>query len=505
MTGSNLAGLILAHPEDQLALVDREGSWTWGAVRRAAAGWAAVLQRAGVGPGDRVVLCAPASARLVVWYLAVLATGAVAAPLNPTSPASELARELDLVRPALALTEGAAGDELRAGVARAEVAPGLLGPDTGPALSNDACENGRALEVVPRGAADPALVLLTSGTAGPPRPAVLSHGNLQANLAQLQALAPARPGPSDVLLVPVPLCHVLGINVGLGLGLASGRPVVVAERLDADELARWAERTSATMLIGVPTVFADWVAAGPGRAERLAALGGLRLAVAGGAPLAPALAAEVREASGLVLHQGYGLTEAGPAVATTVGVLDPRPGSSGWPLPGVEVQVVDADGDLALAGDPGEIWVRGPNVFQGYLDDPVATAAVLGPEGWLHTGDLGVLDETGELFVVDRRKDLVVVSGFNVAPAEVEAVLGAAPGVAEVAVVGVPDPRTGEAVAAAVVPADPSRPPDPEELRRFSAQHLARYKCPVRIRLVPGLPRSASGEVRRAEVAAALR
>jgi long-chain acyl-CoA synthetase len=496
----NVCRPVLDHPEDQLALVDRDGSWTWGELRAAAAAWAAVLAAAGVGPGDRVALVAPASRQLVARYLAILALGAVAAPLNPTSPATELARELDLLRPALVVADPLTQSEVDQARRLARAAVAALAPDAVPAGA--AAVGTAPLVVADRARSDPALVLMTSGTASLPKPAVLAHGNLLANLDQLQAVPGVRPGPQDVLVVPVPLCHVLGLNVGLGLGLASGRPVVVAERLDPEELAAWVLAQRATMVVAVPTVFVDWLAEGPGRADRLAALRCLRLAVAGGAALPPGLAEIAHHELGLSLHQGYGLTEASPAVATTVGCEVLRPGSSGRPLPGVALKVVEAEGTPVEEGDPGEIWVRGPNVFAGYLDDPRATAAVLGPDGWLRTGDLGVLDEEGELWVVDRRKDLVVVSGFNVAPAEVEAVLAGAPGVAAVAVVGVPDPRTGEAVAAAVVPVDPTQPPDPEALRAYCASHLARYKCPTVVRVVPDLPRSASGELQRHVVAA---
>jgi long-chain acyl-CoA synthetase len=194
----------------------------------------------------------------------------------------------------------------------------------------------------------------------------------------------------------------------------------------------------------------------------------------------------------MVVTEGYGLTEASPVVATAAGDVG-KPGSVGLPLPGVEVRIVDADGQDALVGDPGEIWVRGPNVFAGYWEDDEATAAALTPDGWLRTGDVAVVDDDGEIFIVDRAKDLIIVSGFNVFPAEVEEVLVEHPGVEAAAVVGVPHPYTGEAVKAYVVASRDSVEED--ELIAFCAEHLARYKCPDKVTFVDELPRGLAGKV----------
>jgi long-chain acyl-CoA synthetase len=196
------------------------------------------------------------------------------------------------------------------------------------------------------------------------------------------------------------------------------------------------------------------------------------------------------------VREGYGLTEASPIVTTTAFDDVLRPGSIGPPLPGVDVRLVDADGDDVLAGDPGEIWVRGPNVFPGYWHDDETTARVLIADGWLRTGDVAVADDDGYLSLVDRAKDLVIVSGFNVYPAEVESVLAEHPEVAEVAVVGVDDPRTGEALVAFVVSAS-GRPLTDSTLRAFVAARLARYKVPASFEIVAALPRNSLGKLLR--------
>ena len=201
---------------------------------------------------------------------------------------------------------------------------------------------------------------------------------------------------------------------------------------------------------------------------------------------------------GLVLAEGYGLTEASPVVASPRG-FDTPPGSIGMPVPGLELRIVDEQGEDVLVGDSGEIWVRGPNVFAGYWDAPEATAAVITDDGWLRTGDVAVVDDDGFIFLVDRVKDLIIVSGFNVYPAEVEAVLSEHPGIEACAVVGVPHPYTGEAVKA-YVKARPGVPVEEDDVVAFCAERLPGYKCPNKVWFVDDIPRGITGKVRRFEL-----
>jgi long-chain acyl-CoA synthetase len=196
-----------------------------------------------------------------------------------------------------------------------------------------------------------------------------------------------------------------------------------------------------------------------------------------------------------VVHEGYGLTEASPVVTTSVGD-DPRCGSIGRPLAGIEVRLVDANGEDALVEDPGELWVRGPNVFAGYWNDPEATANVLTDDGWLRTGDIAVVSDDGYLSLVDRAKDLIIVSGFNVYPAEVEDVLIAHPGIDACAVVGVKHPYSGETVKAYVVPT-PGRSLEEDDVIAWCTERLARYKCPDKVMFVDELPQGVGGKVLR--------
>jgi long-chain acyl-CoA synthetase len=224
----------------------------------------------------------------------------------------------------------------------------------------------------------------------------------------------------------------------------------------------------------------------------------VRIATTGAARLPEAVATSLAERCGIVLREGYGLTEASPVVTTSSGI-EPRLGSVGKVVPDLELRLVDPDGTDVLAGDPGEIWVRGANVFLGYWNDPEATARVLTEDGWLRTGDVAVSDDDGYVWLVDRAKDLIIVSGFNVFPAEVEEVIAELPGVAEVAVVGVTHPHTGEAVKAYVVP-EAGVHLDEEAVIAHARDHLARYKCPTKVLFVDALPRNLSGKVLRREL-----
>jgi long-chain acyl-CoA synthetase len=436
-------------------------------VERVAAGLAA----AGVVADDRVAFALGNHPDFVVAYLGVLAAGAVAVPLNPASPEPELAGQLDVVTPKVQIGSLTGGQTLDALRAATRLAP------------------------VERDDSDLAALLFTAGTAGAPKAAMLTHGNLGSNVAQVQDHPGLRIRPDDVALCVLPLFHVFGLNVVLGTGLASGAATVLVADFHAGETAAVVAREHITVVAGVPSMFAAWLALPP---DADGSFEGVRLAVSGAAPLPDDVARGFRERYGVAVREGYGLTEASPIVTTTAidGLL--RPGSIGPPLPGVDVRLVDADGDDVLAGDPGEIWVRGPNVFPGYWHDEAATATVLTPDGWLRTGDIAVADDDGYLSLVDRAKDLVIVSGFNVYPAEVESVLAEHPEIAEVAVVGVDDARTGEALVAFVVPVE-GRVPSEATLREFVAARLARYKVPASFELVPSLPRNSLGKlVRRA-------
>jgi len=523
----NLASLVDGHPAEGRALHDASGWHTWGDVRRRARAVRDGLVALGVHPGDRVGIAWPTSVDFVVGYLGVLAAGAVAVPLNPNSPAAEFERELAVVQPAVVLAGGAAVDAaVAAATAASVVVPGGTPgtPVTWEELSRPAghrepspgaaaSTEGEApapdlLAALDRQDDDPAVLLFTSGTAGSPKAAILTHGNLVSNLRQMLAAPGEIFRSDDVALAAVPLFHIFGLNVALGLALITGGAVVLEERFDPEESLRLARDLGVTTLAGVPVMFAAWVKVAAASAAAAASAGGdgagepprplvaVRRAVSGAAALEPEVARRFEEFFGVPVWQGYGLTEASPAVATSLGTGRNRPGSVGRPLPGVEIRLVDDEGDDVLEGDPGEIWVRGPNVFAGYWRDSEATAAVRSDDGWLRTGDVGVVGDDGDLFVVDRQKDLVIVSGFNVFPAEVEKVVSGMEGVTEAVVVGRPDSDTGEAVEVVVV-TSPGAVVTEDDVRSYCLARLARYKCPTTVRFVSELPRGLVGKALR--------
>jgi long-chain acyl-CoA synthetase len=483
----NLAGMIESHAGAAVALLGHDEVVTYGELRERVAVLRSRLHAAGVAPDDRVALVAANHPAFVVGYLAILGAGAVAVPLNPASPGPELQREVTAVG-AEVVVAGPGGLDA---VGRCEGAFRQV-------LAADApAEPGLAeCPMVDRGADDLALLMFTAGTAGSPKAARITHGNLLANLDQMQRHPGQAVEAADVCLGVLPLFHIYGLNVVLGLALHHGASVVLLDHFDAPATVEALVRHRVTLLAGVPTMYAALAAlptevAGPG------SFASVRLATSGAAPLPGEVASAFTERTGVVLHQGYGLTEASPVVTASLLDQPARWGSIGVPLPGVEVRLVDPEGVDALVGDPGEVWVRGPNVFGGYWEDAEATRSALTPEGWLRTGDVAMADDEGELYLVDRAKDLIIVSGFNVYPAEVEEVLLSVPAVGAAAVVGRAHEQTGETVTAYVVAADGHAPPEPAELMAECRRMLARYKCPTVITVVPSLPYGLGGKLLR--------
>ena len=252
------------------------------------------------------------------------------------------------------------------------------------------------------------------------------------------------------------------------------------------------QKHQVTVVAGAPTMWAAWASMFDLDADSFATV---KVATSGAAQLDTGVSRAIKERFGLEVGEGYGLTEASPVVTASIG-LPYRPGSVGAAVEGVELRLVDLDGEDALVGDPGEIWVRGANVFQGYWNDADATRAAIDDDGWLRTGDVALVDEEGFLYLVDRAKDLIIVSGFNVYPAEVEDVIMSMPDIRDCAVVGVAHPHTGEAVKAFVV-VEPGVALEEDAIIEHCAHHLARYKCPQKVMFVDEVPVNLSGKILR--------
>lgn len=455
-------------------------------------------------PPGRVAIALPNSPDFVVGYLGTLRAGLVAVPLNPGLTAPELRHVLaDSGAAVLIGTPEVA--ELVAGFA-AEL-PALAAVHTTPPS-----EPGAGPVPSGRGGDDLAVLLYTSGTEGRPKGAMLSHRALAANHAQVDRITPPVVGPDDTVLLALPLFHAYGLNTGLGAVVHHGATGVLVADGSAERALAEVARHRVTVLVGVPSMVSAW-AAGPADAVA-AAVASVRVAVCGAAPLEPAVAARFTELTGRPVHVGYGLTETAPVLTSTLVGGVPKAGSIGRPLPGVQLRLVDPDGvdlwrdgvrapeddademdlDVSSPGtDPGQIVVRGPNLFSGYWPDGRGGPD---PDGWWATGDVAYADADGDLFLVDRLGELILVNGFNVYPREVESALQEHPGVAEAAVVGVPHPRTGETVRAYVVPV-PGGTVGADELLAHCARRLARFKCPTSVEFVDTLPHSVIGKVRK--------
>jgi long-chain acyl-CoA synthetase len=477
----NLADLVrraAATTPDKPALVSRSATLTWGEFDATVDRLAAGLMRRGLDVGDRVGILLPNSVEFAVTYFAALRAGLVSMPVNSSYVSAEIDFQLESSGARLVVTDTDLAD-------RVEAAPDVV--VTGSQEWNE-LSGGESFAGDARGGdEDVAVLLYTSGTTGQPRGAMLSHRALLANLDQLARIDPPVVASDDVVLLVLPLFHVYGLNAGLGMTAFAGATGVLSERFDPVDTLALVRDAHVTNIIGAPPMYVAWSML-PDLSRSLTSV---RLLVSGAAPLPAAVLLQVVETTARPVFEGYGLTETAPVLTTTLCSAKAKPGSIGRPIPGVELRLLDDTGDEVEDDDPGEIVVRGANLFSGYWPDGDG-----GPDasGWFRTGDVAYADGDGDLFLVDRIRELILVSGFNVYPREVEDVLATHPDIAEVAVVGVPHPYTGETVRALVVPRDGAQL-DTDSVIEHAATRLARFKCPTSVEIVPELPHSATGKV----------
>ncbi|HEX4686638.1 MAG TPA: class I adenylate-forming enzyme family protein [Nocardioides sp.] len=511
---SSLVAEAALDRSDMLALVESGGrSVTWGELEDEVARIATGLGAAGLVAGQRAMIVMGNRIEFVSTYLGVLRAQVVAVPANPRSTAGELARmiadsgsrvvvadaeTIGTVREAVAQVRAAlAGesDELDADLVERAFEPRVyvVGADPAEGEQAYAALRSAAPRPVPP-LPDPeklACLLYTSGTSGRPRAAMLTHRALVANIDQAAQVDPPMIHGDDVVLGVLPLFHVYGLNAVLGGVLRHRAKLVLVDHFDPQSTLDLIDDEAVSVVPVAPPVFAYWLPEDHLR-ERL---GPVRLMLSGSAPLSAELIEKFTGATGIAVHQGYGLTEASPIVTSTLCSRELQNGSVGAALPGIEVRLVDEVGQEPEGDDPGEICIRGANLFSGYWPEGDG-----GPDedGWWGTGDVGFLDESGDLFLVDRLKELVIVSGFNVYPVEVEDVIREVDGVAEAAVIGVEDAVTGEAVVAYVVPAeDHDAGTIADSVRDHCGVRLARFKQPSRIEVVDELPLTVTGKVQK--------
>ncbi len=495
----NIAHILDNHPAGDVALISRNRSTTYGVLRDQVDRLRGGLQSIGVGPGDRVALLCSNSRHFVITYFATVGLGAVAVPLNPLSPAPELQSEIAAVGAKVVVIEKLSvatwSNVDRALVPTVEtVVTTEQSSSSQPAhtamQSIDDLIESEPVPVVEVDPTDDVALIFTSGTAGLPRAARLTHGNVFANVEQSRATGILV--ADDLIYGVLPLFHIFGLNIVMTTGLALGATVMLVQRFDPHTAAESIAARKVTVVPGAPAMWSAFT-----HFEELAddTFASVRVALSGASKLPVSVFTAMRDRFGIEIAEGYGLTETSATVTTSLGAPI-RPGSVGRAFAGIEIRLVNEDDEDVVVGDIGEIWVRGPNVFPGYDNDEPATSLVLTADGWLKTGDMAVVDDDGFLFLVDRAKDLVIVSGFNVYPAEVEDVLALHPDVREAGVVGVPHPHTGEAVKAYVVLND-GADVDEDTLIEFTLDHVARYKCPSKVMFVDELPRSTTGKLAR--------
>lgn len=446
---------------------------------------AALVQGAGVEPGDRVAICLPNTPHFVTSYFGVLRSGAVLVPLNIMLTPPEMRRVLADSGARIVIAAPPFVTTVRKAIAEGTSVEKIVPTD-----ELDAQDV--TFSSVDRSDDDLAVLAYTSGTTGEPKGAMLTHGNLRANLEQQMKVPDDNVKESDVLFLTLPMFHIFGLNVPLGLLVLNGASGVLLERFEPVETLRLIEKYKPTVLFGAPPMYTAWVNT-PGADQY--DMSSVRLAISGAAPLSEEVLHGFHDMFGVQIYEGYGMTETAPTLTTNRMVGEPRVGSVGRPLPGVEIRILNEVGEEVELGDPGEILVRGPNVFKGYWQREQETADSFS-DGWFRTGDIAVMDEEGYIYLVDRKRDLIIVSGFNVFPSEVEAALVEDPRIREAAVVGERHPYSGEAVKAYVVLAEGAAATEAELLDDIQAR-LARFKCPNSIEIVDDLPHLLTGKVLR--------
>ena len=428
-----------------------------------AQGECARLRALGVGPGDRVALCLPNTPQFVASYLGALKLGAIVVSVNPAlAPA-----EIDFIR-------------LDSGATVVISDPERWSEEVLPPVQ-DSEITARTMDH-----SDPAVIVYTSGTSGFPKGATLSHGNVVFTMESKRRYLGIR--SDDRLLLFLPLFHCFGQNAILNAGLCAGASIVLHRCFDPELVLNSITRDAITMLCAVPANFVVLL-----DAASKEQLQGIRYFLSAAAPLPLELEIRWQEKFGLPIHQGYGLTESSP-FASYNHVTAHRPGSIGTPIDGVEMVISDiGNGRLLEPGCIGEILIKGPNVMLGYWNRPTETSEII-HNGWLHTGDVGRMSADGFFYIEDRLKDMAIVGGYNVYPAEVENALYRHSAVAEAAVYGVPDAVLGERVRAAVI-LKPGAAVTAGELTACCRAFIAEYKVPVDIEFVSSIPKSGAGKV----------
>jgi len=489
----NLAANLTASAEvlgEKTALRLDELEMSYRALDLASARVAGLLRERGVEPGDRVGLMLPNVPEFAVVYYGVLRAGAVVVPMNVLLKQREVAFYLSDSGARMLFAWHGFAEEAEAGARGTDAECVFVVPSEFARLISAAEP---ASDLADRAPDDTAVILYTSGTTGTPKGAELTHSNLSSNVAAVVKLHSF--GEDDVLLGALPLFHSFGQTCSMNSAIAAGATLSLIARFDPGRALDIIERDRATVFQGVPTMYSAILHHPQREAFDVSTL---RVCVSGGASLPAEVLRSFEEAFGCTLLEGYGLSETSPVASSNRTDRERRPGSVGMPIEGVSMRIVDESGADLPVGSRGEIVIRGPNVMKGYWGRPDATAEAI-RDGWFRTGDVGVMDEDGYFYVVDRLKEMIIRGGYNVYPREIEEVLYEHPAIAEAAVVGVPDDKMGEEVGAAVV-LKSGEDVSADELREYVKGEVASYKYPRKIWLVDELPKGPTGKILKREV-----
>jgi long-chain acyl-CoA synthetase len=489
---TNLAELLTdaaaATPERPAIKLD-DSTLSYAELDEASARVAGILHTKGVGPGDRVGLMLPNVPYFGVVYYGILRAGGVVVPMNVLLKEREVAYYLSDPEARLVFAWHELADAAHAGSDRAQADCLLVEPGDFEALLG----RSQPAQTVEREGGDTAVILYTSGTTGTPKGAELTHDNLLRNVDIAVGLFGM--GEDTVTLGALPLFHSFGQTCGLNATIRAGGCLTLIPRFNAISALEIIQRDRATVFEGVPTMYAALLNH-PHRERYDTST--LRVCVSGGAAMPVEVMRNFEQAFGCAILEGYGLSETSPVASFNHPDRERKPGSIGTPIDGVDMKLVDDEGRELPAGEVGEIVIRGHNVMKGYWRRPDATAEVI-RGGWFHTGDMARMDEDGYFFIVDRKKDMVIRGGYNVYPREVEEVLYEHPAVREAAVIGVPHPKLGEEVAAAIALA-PGASVGEREIVDFVKGQVAAYKYPRLVWFVEELPKGPTGKILKREI-----
>ncbi len=454
-----------------------------------AARYANCLVAHGVSKGDRVLVQVDKSPEALLLYLACLRSGAVYVPLNPRCTLTETAYVIADVEPRLIVAAPSIASQIVSLGDKGQRPCLTLDGNAGGSLASESRDCCGDFPLVACAGDEPAVLMYTSGTTGRPKAALLTHANLAANAVALHRIWGFREG--DVLLHMLPLFHTHGLFVACHPALLNASRMLFCDRFDSALARRLLPH--ATLFMGIPTFYVRLL---NDPAFAAAHCANIRLFTCGSAPLRESTLAAFKSRSGHTIVERYGMSECGISTSNPL-VGERRPGSVGLPLPGLALRIANEQQQALPAGAIGEVQFSGPNVCKGYWNSAQKSAASITADGYFKSGDLGSLDQDGYLYIVGRSNDLVISGGFNVYPKEVENAIDALPGVAESAVIGIPDPDLGEQVIAIVVPSRAAAPPNATALIALMRSQLSYYKVPKHIFISAELPRNSLGKVQK--------